>query len=301
VVGQVGSIHVRVASARQRLLAAGIPVDEAGLDARLLAESVLGWDTARLMSRGDEPEPPEFGERYERAVSRRAHREPLAYVTGEREFWNRSFAVSPDVLVPRPETELIVEAALEMLSSAPAPGAPGPSIVDVGTGSGCIAVTLACERPSAAIVATDCSAAALDVARRNAERYGAGARIAFVLTDILEAVPGPFDMIVANPPYVADGDRSTLEPEVREFEPAIALFAGDDGLSVVRRLVALAPDKLKENGALLLEIGAGQADAVARLISRTPGLTMVGLRRDLRGIPRTVIARRRPPPSSAAA
>jgi release factor glutamine methyltransferase len=284
------TVHSRVAAARDRLRQAGLSHHEADLGARLLAEHLLGWDTARFFTSAGDPEPDGFGDRYEALVARRASREPLAYITGRQEFWDLAFEVSGDVLIPRPETELIVEAALELF---PAPAAP-LAIADACTGSGCLAVALAHERPSAHIVATDISSAALDVARRNAARYGVEPRVTFVRTDVLESVRGPFDLIVANPPYVQAGDRPGLQPEVRDYEPAVALFGGVKGMDIVARLVEQASTRLRAGACVIFEFGFGQDMAVEQLISDAPGLTMVGLRRDLQGIARTAIARREP-------
>jgi release factor glutamine methyltransferase len=282
--GLVGRIHERVSAARRRLLDVGISPHEASLDARLLAGFTLGWDAARFLASSRDPEPAGFAEAYDRLVGRRERREPIAYITGEREFWNRAFAVSSGVLIPRPETELIVEAALELR--------PPARVADIGTGTGCLAITLACERPSARMVATDVSEAALAVARDNAGRHGVSSAIAFAHVDLLDEGDGTFDLIVSNPPYVPDGARASLPPEVRDFEPAAALFAGPDGLDVVARIIASAPRHLAPGGSLVVEIGAGQADAVSRLISNTVGLTMAELRRDLQGIPRVLVAHR---------
>jgi release factor glutamine methyltransferase len=163
----------------------------------------------------------------------------------------------------------------------------------VCTGSGCVSVAIAHERPAVTIVATDISADALDVARRNAERHRVADRIHLRRADLFDADSGPFDLVVANPPYVAERDRPTLQPEVRDHEPALALFAGPDGLSMIRRLVSEAVPRLRPGGTLLFEFGFGQADAVAQLISTAPGLTMSDLRNDLQGIPRVAIAKRR--------
>jgi release factor glutamine methyltransferase len=283
------SIHSRVGSARDRLRAAGIPDDEADLDARLLAEHVLGWDTARFFSTAAaDPEPAGFAERYEALVARRTAREPISYIVGHHEFWGLRFEVSSAVLIPRPETELIVEIGLEVVRDRSAEA----RIADVCTGSGCIAIALASERRSATVVAADTSDAALELARRNAATHAVDQGVRFVNADVLEGVDGPFDMIVANPPYVRDGDRATLQPEVRDHEPPQALFAGADGLDVIRRLVAQAPTRLESGGMLVFEIGFGQAEAVDHLISGTDGLKMIGLRRDLQGIPRAAIAGR---------
>jgi len=282
------SIHTRVAAARERLRQAGIPPDEAQLDARLLAEEVLGWDTARYFASGDEMEPPGFAPEFEALVARRVHREPLAYILGRQEFWGLTFNVSPDVLIPRPESELIVEAALDLSSAQGHIG----SIADVCTGSGCLAVALARELGHAQVAATDLSDRAISVARGNAARHDVDGRITFVRADLLDPFDGPFDLIVSNPPYVPEKDRAGLAPEVRDHEPAMALFAGHDGLSVIRRLIDQARARLKPGAALIFEIGFGQAAQVAGLISSAPGLTMVDLRRDLQGVPRTAVAQR---------
>jgi len=266
----------------------GVAADEAEIDARLLAEHLLGWDAARFFTSADEPTPEGFSDRYDALVERRARREPLAYITGRQEFWGLTFEVKPAVLIPRPETELVVEVALELYADPALP----MSIADVCTGSGCIAVALASERPQARIIATDISQPALQVAAKNAARHHVDGRIRFVRTDLLNNISERFRMIVANPPYVPTGDRPSLPPEVRDHEPMLALLAGPDGLDIMRRLLAQAGDHLHPGGALIVEIGYGQSDAVSTLISITPGLTMVDVRSDLQGIPRTVVARR---------
>jgi release factor glutamine methyltransferase len=285
------SIHTRVSAARRRLRDAGIPPDEADLDARLLAEHLLGWDTARFFSAGGEPEPAGFAERYEALVVRRAAREPIAYITGRQEFWDLSFEVSPAVLIPRPESELIVEVALEILSRSARDGL-RERIADACTGSGCLAVALARERPSAEIVATDLSQPALEIARRNARRHDVDRQIHLLAADILGGVEGPFDLIVSNPPYVPERERASLQPEVRDYEPPVALFAGADGLDVIRRLLDAATSRLERGGALVFELGFGQARAVEQLIAAVEGLVFVEVRPDLQGIPRTAVARR---------
>jgi len=285
---QNGAVTIRgeIAAARRRLREAGIRGDDADLDARLLAQEILGWDTARLLVSGLDPPPPGFADKYRALVVRRARREPLAYVTGRRDFWDLTFEISAAVLIPRPETELIVEAVLDLFPAR----ATSLAVADVCTGSGCLAVALAHERTGARVVATDVSAAALDVARRNATRHRVVERVRFVQTDLLAAVAGTFDVIVSNPPYVREADRETLEPEVREFEPPVALFAGADGLSAIRRLIEESAARLTHHGVLALEFGAGQAESVGELISVSPQLRMREVRRDLQGIPRMAIA-----------
>lgn len=276
-----------MAQAARHLAACGIPRDEADLDARLLARTALGWDAARLIADGLEEPPAAFQARFDGLVARRASREPMAYITGCQEFWNRTFTVTPAVLIPRPETELIIEAALERC-----PTDHSLRIADACTGSGCLAIVMALERPLTTVVATDVSVQALKVARTNARSHGVADRVTFEHADLLEGVKGPFDLIVSNPPYVPEGDRASLPPEVRDHEPGLAIFAGNDGLDVIRRLLPQSVEKLAPAGRLIIEIGFGQAQTVESLISATPGLTMIELRRDLQGIPRTAIAAR---------
>jgi len=210
-------------------------------------------------------------------------------VIGTREFWGRDFEVTRDVLVPRPETELIVEAALALYpASAPI------RLADVGTGSGCLAVSIALEWPLADITATDVSEAALRVAARNAARHAVDARIRFVHTSILGGIPPGFDLIVANPPYVRSGDRPGLSREVRDYEPAEALFGGPDGLDVIRTLLDESAGALVPGGRLLMEFGSGQDDVAAELVRQRPLLRLDDILLDLSGIPRTaVISRQR--------
>ena len=281
------TIHAQVSAARARLRAAGIPIDEAELDARLLAEHVLGWTTELYFAEAQSAVPPGFCDRFDPLIARRAAREPFAYIVERQEFWGLAIEVTPAVLIPRPETELLVELALARCpSNAPA------TIADVCTGSGCVAIAIARERPAVSIQACDISDAALAVARRNSTRHGVAARIAFTRADLLNGISGPYDLIVANPPYVSERDRPKLQPEVVEHEPDLALFGGDDGLDVVRRLLPQASACLRTGGAMLFEFGFGQDEDIERLISSTPGLTMAGLRPDLAGIPRVAVATR---------
>ena len=282
------SIHRRVSAARQRLRDAGISHTESELDARLLAQHVLGWTTERFLTDAQSVEPDGFGPRYESLVARRATREPLAYIVGAREFWGLDFEVSPAVLIPRPATELIVEAVLDRFPDHDAPLA----MADVCTGCGCVAIAIARERPRASIVASDISRQALAVAGRNARRHGVGKRVVFCETDLLDAVRGPLDAIVANPPYVLDAAAVALQPEVRDHEPAVALFGGADGLSLVTRLVADAPQRLRSGGYLIFEFGFGQDIEVEELLAASSDLELFDVRRDLQGIARTAVARR---------
>ncbi len=282
------TIFEHVAAARQALREAGIGAVEAELSARVLAEHALGWDAARYFVSANQPESSTFAEHYDSLVARRAAREPVAYITGQQEFWGLSLDVSPAVLIPRPETELIVEAALERFADRTQPLA----VADACTGSGCLAVALAAELPHATVVATDISQVALDVARRNSERHRLDGRIRFIRTNVLDGVDSTFDLIVGNPPYVRTVDRPALQPEVRDFEPPVALFGGETGMDIVATLVGQAVGRLRHQGYLMFEFGFGQEVAVEELIEKTEGLTLIGLRRDLHGIARTAIARR---------
>jgi release factor glutamine methyltransferase len=281
------TIHEEIAAARNRLRAAGLSSPEADLGSRVLAEFVLGWPTERLLADGHESAGAEFVRTYRQLVERRASREPLAYIVGIREFWGLAFEVSPAVLIPRPETEFIVEAALELFSDSRTPFA----VADVCTGCGCIAVAVARERPLARVLATDVSAAAVDVARLNAARHHVGERMEFAVGDLLAPV-GQVDAILANPPYVVSSARPALQPEVRDHEPDVALFGGVDGLHMIRRLVTTAPAHLREGGYLVFEFGYGQDPEVEALVAATDALELVELRRDLQGIARTAVVRR---------
>jgi release factor glutamine methyltransferase len=253
----------------------------------VLAEHVLGWDAARLLTEGHQSASPGFLQHYDAAVARRVAREPVAYITGSKEFWNLTFEVSKAVLIPRPETEGLVEQSLARLTDRTRAW----QIADVCTGSGCLAVVLATELQNARVTATDISPAALVIARRNVEQHGVGDGVVVINDDLLTNEEGPFDLIVANPPYVTDGARVGLQPEVA-YEPALALFAGADGLSIIRRLLAQAPARLAPNGLLIFEFGFGQEDAVRQLIAAQADLRMIAIEPDVSGIPRVAVATR---------
>jgi release factor glutamine methyltransferase len=282
------SIHARVAAARHQLRAAGISDAESDLDARLLAQHVLGWTTERFLTDAHAAEPADFARRYDSLVERRATREPLAYIVGTREFWGLDFEVTPAVLIPRPSTELIVEAVLDHFADRYAELA----IADICTGCGCVAIAIAHERPAARVVATDISDEALVVAARNAARHHVDARVAVRHGDLVAAIEGVFDAIVANPPYVVDAARPALQPEVRDYEPALALFGGADGFGVVARLVDGAPRHLRRGGLLVFEFGFGQDVEVETVLGASADLELIDVRRDLDGIARTAVARR---------
>lgn len=272
--------------ARDRLVAAGVDASEAGLDAELLARHVLGWDRATLVARYVEDAPPGFVAAYDAVIARRRRREPVAYIIGSQEFWGRDFLVRPGVLIPRPETELIVEEALAWARTRDR----ALHIVDIGTGSGCLAITLSLELPDALVHATDLSADALSIARENAARLQAG--VNFHNGSMLAGLTGPVDIIVSNPPYITSAEYDSLQPEVRDHEPAMALLAGDDGLDGVRAVADAAVDALGPDGLLLVEIGFGQAPAAAGIVTDTEQLRVLRIRHDLQGTARTLIAQR---------
>jgi release factor glutamine methyltransferase len=297
------SLRDLVHDARARLAAAGIESNEAAMDATGLARYVLGWELARFVAHDVEAPPDGFPAAFESVVARRGRREPMSSITLRRAFWGLDFEVGPDVLAPRPETELIVEAAVACLETAGPDtaarfrhqrrdGGPAeqPLIVDVGTGSGCLAVCLALECPGARVLAVDLSPAALAVAARNAGTHGVGDRVAFLRASLLEGVRGPAAIIVSNPPYIPSGDIAGLPPEVRDWEPRLALDGGPDGLDMVRALLASAPRVLAPGGWLIMEFGYGQKDGVEDAMRHSP-LELVALRHDLRQIPRTLVAR----------
>lgn len=278
------TLRQHLTAAKARLVAAGIEPSEAARDALLLAMHATGWNRAAIHARDLDPPPEGFTTAYQPAIERRSHREPIAYITGVQEFWNRDFAVSRAVLIPRPETELIVEAAQSMAFA---------TVADIGTGSGCLAVTFAAEFPKARVVATDISTPALEMARGNARRHGVADRIEFRETRYLEGVEGVFDLIVSNPPYVTDAEYLGLAPEVRDYEPRSALAAGRAGLDDIAGVLRAALAHLLPGGRLLLEMGHQQAGAVAGLVAAQSGLQLVDIRNDLQRIPRMAIIERR--------
>jgi release factor glutamine methyltransferase len=280
------TIREYVAAASDRLRDAGIDAS-ANLDARLLAQHLLGWEAARLLASAGDVPPDGFPAAFEALVARRVSREPLAYITGGKEFWNLQFEVTPFVLIPRPETELIVEAALALV-----PATQLFTMIDACTGSGNVAVAVAHERVGARIVATDVSEGALEVARRNSARHGVEGRVTFVQADLFGDLSGPVDVITANPPYVGELSAPALQPEVGKHEPGVALFGGADGLTIVERLVREAPALLRPGGHLIFEFGFGQDVEVETLLQSSPYLKLLELKCDLQGIARTAVARR---------
>jgi release factor glutamine methyltransferase len=281
------SIAEAITEAAQVLKNSGVP--DARRDAASLLSFTVERDRTFLISHSDhllsETELESFRDR----VDRRSHGEPLQYITGQQDFYGRVFRVSPAVLIPRPETELLVEAALELVGEGDA-----ARICDVGTGSGCIVITLACERVNARGIALDISASALEIAKQNAVAMKVDKRLKFLLSDCFDALAKAdevFDLIVSNPPYVAAGVVSGLQREVKDHEPMVALTPGANGLSVIKRLIDEAPGFLRKDGHLLLEIGFDQGEAVQALVDSRQW-HLVDIRPDLQGIPRIVILRK---------
>jgi release factor glutamine methyltransferase len=289
-----------------RLCDAGVP--SYTLAAELLLMHTVGRDRTWIYSHPEVALEPAQASAYFALLARRAAGEPTQYLTGKQEFWSLEFEVNRDVLIPRPETEHVVEVALQRIRVRDRRAEIDTSastatmrIADIGTGSGCIAVALARELPPAQIFATDISAAALEVARRNAARHGVRDRMHFIRCDLLASFPRPsglgrnwsgFDAIVSNPPYVARDEAASLAVEVREYEPPGALFGGLAGTEVYARLVEQAAELLRPGGILVLEIGYDSAPRVLPLLSAAAGWTAVTMTNDLAGYPRVIAALR---------
>jgi len=262
-------------------------IDSPELDARVLIGHALDLDHAALAARADQPLSAEQQGAIAALARRRLAHEPVARITGTREFWSLPLRVTGATLVPRPETETIVTAALHALDRR-GPRSRSWRIADIGTGSGAIVLALLSELPNAFAIGTDISAAALAVARDNADRLDVR-RAAYVVCDMASALSGPFDLIVSNPPYIATGDLDRLAPEVRQFDPHAALDGGADGLDGYRALAATAAPLLARNGVLVVELGKGQAESVAALFVGA-GLAPIAPQHDLNGLSRALIA-----------
>jgi release factor glutamine methyltransferase len=262
-------------------------------DAELLLLHVTGLTHAALLTHPEQPLTLAQLEAYFQAVERRAQSEPIQYITGEQEFYGLAFHVTPAVLIPRPETEHLVEKAIDIAASCSGP----IRVLDIGTGSGIIAVALACHLPNATITATDISEAALAVARSNAKQHAVADRITFAMCDLFPPNTQPFDIICSNPPYVSNNE--VLATQVAAYEPHAALFAGPTGLEIYRRLIPAAAKALKSGGSLLLEIGHGQSPAI-ELLFRESDLQNVQFIPDLQGIPRIALAQNCHPDRSVA-
>jgi len=278
------TVRAALVDARARLAQAG--VDSAGLDARVLLREALGVSDAVLLTEGNRPLSEDEAARFAENLDRRVAGEPVARILGHREFWGLDFALGPDTLVPRPDTEIVVEAALAAMRRA---GKAAPRIADFGTGTGCILLALLHEMSAARGVGVDRSPGALEVARGNAERLGLSGRTRFVLSDWGAKLDGGLDLLVSNPPYISSREISGLKVEVRAHDPRLALDGGEDGLESYRLIIADAARLLAPGGALVLELGVGQGPDVAAL-AVAAGFRVEEIRPDLAGIPRALVA-----------
>ena len=258
--------------------------DEALLEAELLLMHAMDLGRTGLYLRLEDDLPSQYGGALYELVDRRLRREPVAYILKNREFFGLDFYVGPGVLIPRPETETLVEEAVAFTRCNFPSG--DPATADIGTGSGAIAISLAHLLPKAKVYATDISAQALDIAALNCIRHGV--RVDLLQGDLLVPLPQPVDMIVANLPYVADGDMAQLSDEIREYEPAVALAGGKDGLDIVRRLIVDAPDKLRNGGVVLLEIAPSQAEVLESWATGLDSWSSVDVIRDYGGVARVL-------------
>jgi len=274
-----------IRSAKQALASSGI--ESARLDAEVLCAHALSTERCALHTRRDDDISTDSARHFEEMVQRRSRGCPVAYIAGVKEFWSIPISVTQDVLIPRPETETVVEEALKIAN-----GIDGARILDLCTGSGCIAAALASELPDARIVASDASERALAVARRNLE-FAAG-RAELLLGDLLEPAKGQFDIITANPPYIAEGDIEALMRDIRDYEPMEALSAGLAGLDFIERIIEDAPAKLARGGWLVMEVGAGQAAAATSMAVGRESYDTIRTARDLAGIERVVLMRKSP-------
>ena len=272
-----------LAFARRDLSEAGIP--DPAREAASLLQYILAKPRAYLIAHPEQDLTADEAAAFARAINRRSGREPLQYITGRQEFFGLEFEITPDVLIPRPETEILVEAAIAMLRDIES-----PTFLDIGTGSGCIPVAVLHNVQKAVGTAVDVSPEALAVARRNAEKHNVIDHLDLVESDLLTNIDRRFDLITSNPPYIPAADIPELQPEVRDFEPHRALDGGPDGLDIIRRIVDKAPQYLHPRGRLLLEIGIDEADAVSALFESGKWVPP-DLIPDLQGIPRVVKAR----------
>jgi release factor glutamine methyltransferase len=263
-------------------------IEDADADARILLAHALHLDRAQLLAQSDRLLEAREIDTVLPLAARRLKREPVARILGRKEFWSLPLGLTPDVLVPRPETETIVEAALDRVLRGGL-RLERLRVLDIGTGSGALLLALLKEMPNATGTGTDIDAGALACARANAERHNLAGRCSFVAGDMAAGLAGPFDLIVSNPPYVARGEIARLEPEVRDYDPKLALDGGEDGLDAYRAIAAAAPRLLAPDGRLIVELGAGQELSVRTLFTNT-GLAIVTVRNDLSGIPRALVA-----------
>ncbi len=254
----------------------------------------MNRDRAWLFTHGNETLDSGTQQLFEEIIARRSRREPLQYITGRQEFWGLDFFVAPGVLIPRPETELIVETAIKTARTAAGPLA----IIDLCTGSGCIAVSLAREIKNSRIFATDSSSQALDIARENARKQEVSNQVRFLEGDLFEPLDeldlrGKTDIITANPPYIEAGDLPGLQPEVRDYEPEMALIAGPEGTEIQQRILEQAPEYLKKQSVLVMEMGMGQSEKLKRLAAATGAYIGIEILKDLAGIDRVIVAHKK--------
>jgi release factor glutamine methyltransferase len=268
-------------------------ITNARLDAEVLLAHIIRKDRVWLITHRDDVLGDNPQQDFDDAIRRRIRREPLQHIIGSQEFWGLEFKVTPDVLIPRPETEFIIEAALAIVHKRNQQ----VRIIDLCTGSGCIAVSLAKELTSANVIATDASEKALAVARENARNHGVADRIRYLEGDLFDPleeldIRGQIDFIVSNPPYVRAGDMATLQPEVKDYEPLMALIAGPEGTEIAQRIIKHATEYLKKNGALIMEMGLGQAEALTNMVEATGTYAKPEILKDLAGIERVLVARK---------
>ncbi len=278
-------IPIRDLLMRAERLLAQCGIESARLDARLLLQHALNLTQEELLQKTEELLDVQKLAVVIRLVARRAQREPLAYITGTKSFWSLAFRVTPDTLIPRPDSETVIEAVLENV----APRSKPLNVLDIGTGSGCLLVSLLSEYTAATGWGTDISPAALDIASLNASAHGLKGRTQWLEGRWSAGAKGPFDVIVSNPPYIPDGDIDGLQPEVSRYEPREALSGGADGLDAYRAIAAEAKALLTKEGMIVLEIGIGQKEGVASIVSHA-GFTLVKVANDLAGIPRALVA-----------
>ena len=280
------SLEAAIAEGKRILDEAGVA--NAGRESASILAHAIGRDRTFVITHAKEPLEPNTLEIFRKLIERRAAGEPFQYISGHQEFFKLDFEVTPNVLIPRPETELLVEISLGLLMDQPE-----PLFADIGTGSGCIAISLLHELPRARAIATDISTVALNLARRNAERHSVADRLKFIESDLFVALPRDqeFSLVVSNPPYIREGEWLTLQREVRDYEPRTALVSGPDGLSTIRRLLREVPAFVRSEGYFVFEIGFGQDEPVTELID-TQTWKRLEIRTDLQNIPRAVVLKR---------
>jgi release factor glutamine methyltransferase len=266
---------------REAIRQSGIENPE--LEASVLLAKAFNIEARDIYAHPERQLGPEEVEEFNRLLERRIRREPMAYILGEKEFYSRSFSVTPDVLIPRPETEILVEEALKILENFTSPW-----IIDVGTGSGCIAVTLGCERRDARIFATDISYEALLIARKNSERHGVSQGVSFVRSDLLSCFKDKsFDLVVSNPPYVKGSDYVSLDRDIRDYEPEISLLGGEEGIDYIKGIIFQSKRALKKGGWCIIEVGVDQSGRVTEMFEEA-GFKDISLTRDLSGVERVI-------------